>query len=497
MFLSISFFGHRCQCTIPYRKELEESRASWDIVKQKNAESERQWLQLKADCDERRRILMSSSESGFSSEVGTVDKNDSDADSENDVPDVAENNVVTDKNIEITQQTSTFPAILDDEEDSESEEIPDPFSDDDEPIIPEIPKAYIMPMVTSARNLILNDIDEEEDEAEVVEPELEKDEEEFTPIFVPSMSFLAQVPPEMQPKLLSRNPQTFSDGEDSKPERERVEEDVLEEVDDNVRDLIIRLSSSTSRGAFLANRLADIHRRIATGTSLTDHNDWFDSQADDEQTETDVAPMEDEEEDITIPSPEIQSDGEESNSQSFNPVQDNSEPSENIIAGIDTDVELSRTTSTDSLVLAIDEAINILDPVQNSFFTSTVPLNGPNLNFGFEGRETVEDDDDDGDGDESDQEEAQAEPGQTSDNSSTAVTRYLIKHLPKQLTQLRNEKHQLEDKILDFEQIVSQQRAQMAEYERRCEVERTKAKKLEEALKQVRRQRTILFVMRS
>ena len=88
-------------------------------------------------------------------------------------------------------------------------------------------------------------------------------------------------------------------------------------------------------------------------------------------------------------------------------------------------------------------------------------------------------------------------------DSSTAVTRYLIKHLPKQLTQLRykqsycqskvyisssflrNQKHELEDKIHDLEQVVSEQRTQMAEYERRAEVEKSRAKKLEDSLHQV------------
>ena len=55
-------------------------------------------------------------------------------------------------------------------------------------------------------------------------------------------------------------------------------------------------------------------------------------------------------------------------------------------------------------------------------------------------------------------------------DSSTAVTRYLIKHLPKQLTALRNQKHELEDKIHDLEQVVSEQRTQMAEYGRHYEV---------------------------
>ena len=85
-----------------------------------------------------------------------------------------------------------------------------------------------------------------------------------------------------------------------RPARERLAEDaledpVLEEVDGNVRELITRLSSSTARGAFLANRLADIHRRIATGSSLTDHNEWFDA----EEEETDVEPRETEYEDDT------------------------------------------------------------------------------------------------------------------------------------------------------------------------------------------------------
>ena len=70
-------------------------------------------------------------------------------------------------------------------------------------------------------------------------------------------------------------------------------------------------------------------------------------------------------------------------------------------------------------------------------------------------------------------------------DSSTAVTRYLIKHLPKQLTQLRNQKHELEDKITDLEQVISEQRTQNGEYERRAELERSRARRLEERLKEI------------
>ena len=40
--------------------ELKESRSSWNLVNKKNAESEKQGLQLKADFAERKRILLSS-----------------------------------------------------------------------------------------------------------------------------------------------------------------------------------------------------------------------------------------------------------------------------------------------------------------------------------------------------------------------------------------------------------------------------------------------------
>ena len=64
--------------------------------------------------------------------------------------------------------------------------------------------------------------------------------------------------------------------------------------------------------------------------------------------------------------------------------------------------------------------------------------------------------DSDDDDDDNDDTAASEEVPQQPSESSTAVIRFLIKHLPKQLTQLRNEKHELEDKILDFEQIVSE-----------------------------------------
>ena len=49
----LAIFLLQKQC---YAQELEESRASWNVVKAKTAESEEQWVKLKADFAERKRF---------------------------------------------------------------------------------------------------------------------------------------------------------------------------------------------------------------------------------------------------------------------------------------------------------------------------------------------------------------------------------------------------------------------------------------------------------
>ena len=368
--------------------------------------------------------------------------------------------------------TQTLPIhVTDVFDDSDSEEIPDPFSDDEDENDETLDRLFCT-MVTSDRSLVIED--------EEMENELEEQDDEnepgFTPIFVPSLSYLAQVPASMQPELFASEKEQI---ELQRPSRERIDEDAMDGVDDNVRELINRLSSSTSRGAFLANRLSDIHRRIATGSSLTDHNDWFD----DEETETDIDLKDTEDTDeLTVPSPELCN---EIETEEFlncdllltsTPLDDE-----------EAEFEESRPASTDSMVLAIDEAINILDPIAMGQMplAPSQPTNSLFPAIGNQGApsfiENLDESYDEGNNDEA---FASEQPPQSSD-SSTEVTRFLIKHLPKQLTQLRNEKHELEDKIHDFEQVVSEQRMQMSEHERRVEVERSKTKKLEERLIQV------------
>jgi len=475
------------------RKELEESRASWNVVKAKTAESEEQWVKLKADFAERKRLLASSSESGISdmelASTSATEKNEAST-SDSGTKEVAEPLLLA------THVEDDFEEL--------SEEIPDPFSDDEGDII-ELPNDPFLQqpigMVTSITSMVNPDIeDDEEDEGE------EKEEEGLTPIFVPSLSYLAQVPSELQAAMLGSEKGAGEEifGE-AIPSRERLEDSALEEVDGNVRDLITRLSSSTARGAFLANRLADIHRRIATGSSLTEHNDWFDG----EEEETDVEPRETEyEDDMTAASPSLLSDMEElSVPEPVSSVETAPTPSASasvdeteskLIAEEEADLDLSRSSSPDSMVLAIDEAINILDPprarglpppglpsaafLQHSM--GAPPPQETHLPF----VPLPEDDDEVNEGeDPTGRERVQNALGE--DTSSAAVTRFLIKHLPKQLSQLRDEKVQLEDKIHDLELVVSEQRMQMAEHERRVEEALAAAKKMDHQLKKAEEER--------
>ena len=80
---------------------------------------------------------------------------------------------------------------VEDEFEELSEEIPDPFSDDEGDIIELSNETFLQQpigMVTSITSMVNTDIEEEEEE----EGE-EKENEGLTPIFVPSLSYLAQV----------------------------------------------------------------------------------------------------------------------------------------------------------------------------------------------------------------------------------------------------------------------------------------------------------------
>ena len=106
--------------------------------------------------------------------------------------DVKETTVAPKVNLATTIQLEAHVEVEVHDEDI-SEEIPDPFSDDEDDIIPEIiPDSFLgqpLAMVTSITSLVNVEIEDDEDE----DGEEEKKDDGLTPIFVPSLNYLAQV----------------------------------------------------------------------------------------------------------------------------------------------------------------------------------------------------------------------------------------------------------------------------------------------------------------
>merc|ERR1711915_23439 len=123
------------------RKELEESRVSMDLVKKMNEESEKQCVQLRADFAERKRMLTSSPESGIS-EMDSEEKMENEECFE--LPRV--------ENLDNVNVTHMLPGhVVDLFDDSDSEEIPDPFSDDEDD---EAIENIFCPMGTSVKSIL-------------------------------------------------------------------------------------------------------------------------------------------------------------------------------------------------------------------------------------------------------------------------------------------------------------------------------------------------------
>lgn len=479
------------------RQELEESRSSWNLVKQKTADSEKQWLALKADFAERKRLLFSSpvnsSESGFSEAEteGTNTQNDDESESLANGGAPAIRMAIDVDKLDfrplmpvITPEVGLTTA--NDVDDDDDEEIPDPFSEEEEEDNGEeavFDSRRLDNMVSSTTTIIpdgpLSDTNRYvSDEAPDVP----------TTVFVPSLSYLAQVPTALLPPFFDPEGQTKTTSCDAAqvPDRERLDDSVLDEVDDNVRDLITRLMSSTARGAFLASRLSDIHRRIATGDSLTGHNQWFDEASDDDEEEEEDQDTDlDEPRDLADEELEVQAGDLEYQGAVSLPLESRASTS------------LSSTISDPSSTSPHDLGDGIPTPPPMPTFSLLPPSAGITVRPTFQqDYNDGEDDDDDDDGDYSDNEEGEQRRrrqgggrrrrNSQSPESSTAVTRFLIKHLPQQLARLRNEKAELEDKVRDLEDLVSHQRNSLAEQERRADLERAKAKRLEERMLQVR-----------
>ena len=181
-------------------------------MKAKTAESEEQWVKLKADFAERKRfrteiwnlqhiigksnkcdkcplilissfsrLLASSSESGISDMEAASTSTDNKNSPDHSAPSAGKKEV----------PEPLLATHIEDDFEELSEEIPDPFSDDEGDLDALPNDAFLQQpigMVTSITSMVNVDIeDEDEEEAD------EKEEEGLTPIFVPSLSYLAQV----------------------------------------------------------------------------------------------------------------------------------------------------------------------------------------------------------------------------------------------------------------------------------------------------------------
>ena len=214
------------------RTELEETRQSMNYVKEMTAESETQWIALKADFAQQKKMFLENDE----------EKSKENSIEECDIPD----------------------------EELENMEIPDPFSDDETSLdVDTIEPLVIDPMGGASNILPISTI------SPVAPPRPAL-------VFVPSASFLANVPSQLQPPLFFDESKQSSE-EDSK---KKADEKSTEEMDETTTNLITRLMSSTARGAFLANRLSDIHKKIAAGEPLVGNSEEDDEEDGDEDYET-------------------------------------------------------------------------------------------------------------------------------------------------------------------------------------------------------------------
>ncbi len=370
------------------RVELEDSKQCWNIVKQKTADSEKQWVALKADLAEQKRLLFStdSSESGIS-EAEDVSSEKSEIQSLEIANAVLEPDEVFDESID-----------NDDNESFSDEEIPNPFSD------------------------------EEEEEPSVIEPHISIPNLQY-PVFFPSVSYIANVPNDFQCPLIP-----------AENEKIPIEENNIEQVDDNVRELITRLSSSTARGAFLANKLAELHKKIAVGEGpLVGAGEEDSTVADDEETGGDE--------------------------------EDNSSEMSSPIPDLDDSLSIPEINTSESEFNA-----NLINSPIEEYHTQGIQevaetTIDQQLTTRSEAASRASDSDDMSSGNESD-DEANSE----NTESPTDVTRFLIHHLPIQLSKLRNEKSELEEKNMDMEQVISDQKNSIVELERRLNLEKNKNK---------------------
>ena len=439
------------------REELEYSRESWNVVKQKTADSEREWHALRAEFASRRKLFKSAyhlskgckasseeaeaeedeegSESGFSS-TDNMDFESSEKDKKSKEDDPMTQSTITIKNEDESEETSVEAAAVEAAE-------------------------------------------EEVEEAEANQPLAEK---LTMSILVPPLDFIAQVPPDLFPPLLPK------DDLDEAAAMEAMDSSSSSSKDDGKYcDLYQNLIASSARSAALANRLAEMHRTNgeAAEAEASEDEDYEPQTEEDSIIQGATSPeivseiasevedpiyLEEEEEDEELEDLGLSPEAIEA-ALAKSRLNDDSETEED-----EDEASVSLYESEDSEAaseLAIFQATPGLEiPAPPPLPPATFSLIPPPATVTV--RPTYNYANIDSDGDSEDEAEDNHDSEEASENA-TAVTRFLIKSLPKQLSTLRQDKIELEEKIRDLETLISNQNVAMNEMERRIDVYKKEA----------------------
>uniref|UniRef100_A0A0K2T4V6 Uncharacterized protein n=1 Tax=Lepeophtheirus salmonis TaxID=72036 RepID=A0A0K2T4V6_LEPSM len=392
------------------REELEYSRESWNVVKQKTAESEKEWKSLRDEFAARRLAFKpfqptsyTSSESGYSDRETpeTPIKDESNCD-------VEEEEIFEELNVNESSDSDTETEKSDHEE----------------------PNNFNRAMTESTHTLF-----NVEDEIPI----------QTSLVLIPSLSYLAQVPTSLMPPLLSHD-----------------EEDYQE--------LYHNLIQSTNRSAALANKLAEINR-----TSETE--EYMDSEGNHDSDENSDREGDEEEEEEILENPFGSSESLDGyirkrglDSEGFDVLISEttlSSSSDNDYSSCcDLEEEGEEEEVEDIGTVLFEEQILPL-PTSSTLPLSLTTIIPPTSVLALS-REVDEESDDDN--------EENGDPDRLSE-SATTVTRFLIKHLPKQLSRLRTDKMDLEEKIRGLEARISEQNITMSELDRRTELYKKEAQK--------------------
>ena len=477
------------------RKELEDSRESWNVVKQKTADSEREWHALRAEFAARRKLFKSayhlsrgaggdgleddpeSSESGFSTD--NMAEVETETETEEADP-IKKNDASTTVDTEAAASTSTASALA---------------SDD--------------PMTQSTITIKNEEPGIEDPEFQEL-PANHEGEREIMSILVPPLDFIAQVPPDLFPPLLPK--------ESLLDEKEAGDSAEEEPGNEKYCDLYQKLIASTARSAALANRLAanrlpEMHRTngIEDGSSeeVEEEDEDYEPKSEEDSiiqgatspeivseitSEVEEPIYLDEAENLEDGlEPEFESDDEELEDLGLSP-----EAIEQALAASgrhfdDEDDEGDSETEDETSVSLLEESEDSEAASELAMFQAATPRLGHSLSipeppppptfsllpppatvtvrptYNYANIDSADSSEDEGSNEHDNQDNEEAS------ENATAVTRFLIKHLPKQLSTLRNDKIELEEKIRDLETLLSNQNVAMNEMERRIEVYKKEA----------------------